>query len=858
MQSTFLAINSLVFIFVNIFNISVLKVENFFYTTLVFFFSMSFLLISDNVFLFFIFWEMLSICSYILIAQTDEKSAQEAFLFNLFGGVCLFAGLVIHPDVLTGLDFMGFSDKLHVFIGNIPSVELIQSANVTISNFLNFNEIKAGFIPLGEHFKKIGEVFISIGVLAKSAQFLFSRWLIGSMKASPQTSAYLHSATLVKAGVFLTLKITKNLTLFNDIVLISSIFTITKCVYDLCFKSSDLKEVLAQFTIMSISTCLVYSILGSRYGLENLAIKYIFIHAVYKSSMFLSLSCIEQKCGTKKISEIKNAFFKAPFASIIFILGFFISISSPGSEILYKNNSWIAFLSSAMVLLSKVFMIFYSGYIIDKVFLNKMDKTDLKFDFKSILIFPLVCFSFYYFKSFSLKYLTVLAFILFVALFRRFFPGVFNKQIYKIINVLVVFISSVMVFKKFTFTDVSFFQINFFLMIYIIYVLCLINRDFISGFLKQLYSIVFEKYKSYYLHAHNNVNLHTILLFSFLTASGIVFLIFSQDVLRAMTFELTSSVEKPLLIMLMVATFNLYGIYKVYTCETKFDLLLGLNIIGLSVGYIYIYCGAVDVAIVHFLSEAIGTVFVYKLIKTKKNYESKKIIPGFIISVVVFMLLVYLYFLDFDTKMIEYFQEITSHSNNIVNMIVTDYRGFDTWGEMIVVSIVAITIYYIKDGVDTYRKNTSVALKKGLIDSIKSTYPEHTHETIMSNINFSENNILRREEDIFIKSISRLMIQVLSIYGIISLFQGHNIPGGGFAAGLIGSIFIVKRYINFKPNLLKVILIGILFSFLSVMFPKVLGYEFFTNLSFYELSTALVFDICICFAVISLAKSVEI
>src|SRR5690606_29049834 len=150
--------------------------DRFFGYLLLFMSAMLGLVLSDNLLLLFIFWELTSISSFFLIGFNNEqaesrKSALTALTITGMGGFFLVAGLVL--------------------IGNI-------AGTYSISALINERDmiIQHELYPL-----ILG--FLFIGAFTKSAQFPFHFWLPGAMKAPTQVSAYLHSATMVKAGIYL-------------------------------------------------------------------------------------------------------------------------------------------------------------------------------------------------------------------------------------------------------------------------------------------------------------------------------------------------------------------------------------------------------------------------------------------------------------------------------------------------------------------------------------------------------------------------------------------------------------------------------------------------------------------------------
>jgi len=139
------------------------------------------LVFSDNIFILYGFWELTSISSFLLIAfwyerKSSRDGAMKSLLITVFGGLCMFAGMIM-------LTLITDTYSIREMILN---VEFVQAHKL--------------FIPV--------IICILLGAFTKSAQFPFSIWLPGAMEAPTPVSAYLHSATMVKAGIYLVARFT--------------------------------------------------------------------------------------------------------------------------------------------------------------------------------------------------------------------------------------------------------------------------------------------------------------------------------------------------------------------------------------------------------------------------------------------------------------------------------------------------------------------------------------------------------------------------------------------------------------------------------------------------------------------------
>lgn len=236
--------------------------------------------LSENLLALFIFWELTSISSYLLIGHFHEKtesrkSALDALLVTAGGGVAFLAGILL-------LGEMGGSYRLG---------ELIEIRDTIVAHPL----YPAAFLC------------ILLGAVTKSAQFPFHFWLPGAMAAPAPVSAYLHSATMVKAGVFL-------IALLHPLLGATPLWHFTLIGFGtvtmtwgalVAMVQTDLKRLLAFSTVSALGTLMMLL------GMENtLAIKaailFLIVHAFYKGALFMVAGAIEKGTGTRDISQLRG------------------------------------------------------------------------------------------------------------------------------------------------------------------------------------------------------------------------------------------------------------------------------------------------------------------------------------------------------------------------------------------------------------------------------------------------------------------------------------------------------------------------------------------------------------------------
>ncbi|PYG04465.1 MULTISPECIES: putative monovalent cation/H+ antiporter subunit A [unclassified Thioalkalivibrio] len=240
--------------------------------------SMLGLVLADNIILMFIFWELTSITSYLLIGFNHEqlkarKAALQGLIVTVGGGLALLAGLVL----------LGMA---------AGSWEL--------------SEILAGEDSLHEHALYLPLVIlILLGTFTKSAQFPFHFWLPNAMAAPTPVSAYLHSATMVKAGVYLMARLnpelggtelwTWTLGLFGAVTMFTGAW--------MAIQSTEIKKLLAYSTVMALGTLTMLIGIDSPYAAMAGA-TFLLAHSLYKGALFMLAGSIDHGTGEKEVPNM--------------------------------------------------------------------------------------------------------------------------------------------------------------------------------------------------------------------------------------------------------------------------------------------------------------------------------------------------------------------------------------------------------------------------------------------------------------------------------------------------------------------------------------------------------------------------
>lgn len=256
--------------------------------------SMLGLVVTDNVLALFIFWELTSITSYLLIGFDHQRkaardSALQALLVTGFGGLALLAGLLL---LVIGGERGGVEDSWTVSV----LVEALGDGRIDLAN-----PIGAGAI-----------ILVLLGVCSKSAIFPFHFWLPGAMEAPSPVSAYLHSSTMVKAGIFLMARFQQGLhgyELWDQSLVILGAVTMVGTVF-IASRQTYYKRLLAYSTTSSLGGMTMLLGLGAHAATG--AMGYLLAHAMFKGCLFLVAGNVDHGAHEKDVEKVGGLRRKMP------------------------------------------------------------------------------------------------------------------------------------------------------------------------------------------------------------------------------------------------------------------------------------------------------------------------------------------------------------------------------------------------------------------------------------------------------------------------------------------------------------------------------------------------------------------
>lgn len=348
---------------------------------LLFMISMLGVVTANNTILLYVFWELTSVSSFLLIAywygnRDSQFGALQSFMITVLGGLAMLTGFIM----------------IYTVTGSNTITDIINDSHSIANSPL--------FIPI--------IIMLLIGAFTKSAQFPFHIWLPKAMVAPTPVSAYLHSATMVKAGIFLLFRFTPILGLSDFYIycvtfvgLITMIFGAINAI-----RQFDLKGILAYSTISQLG--MIVSMVGIGGGVVQQptgemakvyslvlfgALFHLMNHALYKGALFMGVGIIDHETGTRDIRKLSGLRKVLPITHVVMLVSALAMGGIPflngflSKEMFFEGlvsaheltqfNIWLTLLLDAVGVVASIFTLIYAVYMIKEVFWGDYSKARL-------------------------------------------------------------------------------------------------------------------------------------------------------------------------------------------------------------------------------------------------------------------------------------------------------------------------------------------------------------------------------------------------------------------------------------------------------------------------------------------------
>jgi len=725
-----------------------------FYSYLILFMSaMVGIVISNNLIQLWMFWELTSISSFLLISFWSHKSdarkgARMALAVTGAGGLALLAGLLMLANM----------------VGSYDLDTVLASGDV---------------IRAHAHYP-IALILVLLGAFTKSAQFPFHFWLPHAMSAPTPVSAYLHSATMVKAGIFLMARFYPALAgtdLWFLMVSITGLITLLLGAYIALFKH-DLKGLLAYSTISHLG--LITLLLGLNSDLAAVAaIFHVINHAIFKASLFMAAGIIDHESGSRDMRKLNGLMKYMPYTATLAIVAALSMAGVPllngflSKEMFFAetlNLSMLGSLSWMIPLLATVgaaFSVAYSLRFIHDVFFNgepidlpKTPKEPPRYMKVPVEILVALCLLVGIFPAYIVGDLLSVASL---AVLANGLPT-YSLAIWHGLNIPL-FMSLLAMVGGIT-----------------IYY----NRRHLFQFQSQFdepdAKHIFEGVVQWIVNATERI----VETFENGSLQRYIFLLLMFTLVMAAfpLFDLTQNMGSREQIPLDGVTITgavlmiLSAIATVVWHRRRFLALTFLSVVGLIVSLAFAQFSAPDLALTQ-LSVEIVTIILLLLAlfflpqSTQKESSNRRLSSDLLVSSLIGCVIGTICFAMLTTPLNTISDFFLANSKtggggtNVVNVILVDFRGFDTLGEITVLGIAALGIYKL---IAKMRISMPTRDDKG------RAWSNDPHPMMF-------------------EMVSQSLLPLALLVSAYIFLRGHNVPGGGFIAGLITAVAIIQQYI---------------------------------------------------------------
>jgi multicomponent Na+:H+ antiporter subunit A len=755
------------------------------------------LVVADNLIALFVFWELTSISSYLLIgfdhdAVKARKNALQALLVTGLGGLALLAGLLM--------------------IG-------------TVAETYTISELPARSEAILAHpWTPAAIVLILLGAFTKSAQVPFHFWLVNAMVAPTPISAYLHSATMVKAGVFLLARLHPALgesELWSlSLMIFGGATLLTGAVLGLL--QYDLKRILAYTTLAVLGLLTLLIGIGSERAIES-ALLFLLGHALYKAALFMTAGAIDHETGTRDVRILSGLRHAMPITALAAGLAALSKSGFPpffgfiGKEYVYKAGidlgAWSGLILGVaivgnMLLLALAFKAGVRPFWGGKQFaeLPKPHVHEAPWTmWLPPLVLALVGLAIGLFPQLLAQPLVVTAASSILAQDIEVKLALWQGFNVPLLLSLLTFAGGATIFLlrerlrpalRITLGPLPSSEQGYgWIMDQMLALAGWQTRVLQSGYLR------------YYL----------------MITLGTAGVLIAWQLVRFGSFPTTWSLEvADIPLGLVLLAMGLGAIFAA-VARSRLTTLVSLGIVGFGIALIFAWFGAPDLAITQILVETLTVllfVFVVYQLPTFPAYSPGRnhVIDalfagalGVLVSALVLVSLEVQIAETVSAQLSAWSYELAK-GRNIVNVILVDFRALDTLGEIIVLAIAALGVFAL------------IAQSRGRERPADPAEAATTPPGVQSSL---------------LQIASRFLAPVLGILSLIILYRGHNLPGGGFIGGLVAASAVLllllasgldeaRRRLRFDPHYL--LGVGLAIAAGSGVFGLATGEPFLTGL----------------------------
>jgi multicomponent K+:H+ antiporter subunit A len=791
-------------------------IPRFFASLMLFMGAMTGLVVSGNLLLLVIFWELTSLSSFLLIGywRHDPEArygARMALIVTGLGGLALLAGVIL----------------LGIIAGSFDLTAVLAQAGTVQQHPL--------YVPM--------LVLVLLGAFTKSAQFPFWFWLPRAMAAPTPVSAYLHSATMVKAGVFLLGRLYPVLSGTPEwffIVGAAGLATLLLGAYKAMF-AHDLKGLLAYSTVSHLGLITLLFGFGTQMAAVA-AVFHIINHATFKASLFMAAGIIDHETGTRDMRILNGLWRHMPYTGTLAIVAAAAMAGVPllngflSKEMFFTESLIVAEMRGLrpvepiLATLASIFSVAYSARFIHIFFrgdgtgMPKQPHEPPRFMripvealvllvvavgvAPALLVEPILSVAvggvlngevpYYHLAVWHGFNLPLLMSVIALVAGTLLFLG--RSRLYSLHDRLIPPLTAEMAYDG-----------------------ALAGMAAVSGWVTaRLENGSLQRYVLLFVAMSLLVGFSPLLEHAFRRG---------PEPLMAVDVVGASAA-----LILIIAAFTTVVMHR-----RRLSALIAISVVGLLVSLMFVRLSAPDLALTQLLVEIVTIMLVLLALDYLPRESPRESAParrvrdaaiaglaGFGVTALAWGVLT-----RAPDTISRYFVEQSKPlggGTNIVNVILVDFRGFDTLGEIAVLGVAALGVVMLLANVDLTAVRTS-------------------------------SRTAGDRSPVILAMITRALLPLALLFSAFLFLRGHNLPGGGFIAGLMAAVALILQYMasgtvwvedRLRLRYRFVIGIGLLTAFLTGLGALAFGHPFLSATFRYvhlpvigeiELATALLFDL---------------
>ena len=749
------------------------------------------LVLADEMLLLFIFWEGTTVFSYLLIGQytsrqQSRRAALQALVVTTAGGLAMLVGVILLTVVLG--------------TGRISTI-----VEIGYSTGINEGLVIAAVM------------LILVGAVSKSALIPFHFWLPGAMAAPTPVSAYLHAAAMVKAGIYLVLRLAPGFHAmpgWTAVLLTLGITTMLMGGWQ-ALRQFDLKLVLAFGTVSQLGFLMIVSSFGTR-DITLAATTLLLAHGLFKSALFLIVGIIDHRAGTRDLRKLSGygarsrGLFVAALIAAASMAGIPPLFGFVAKEAVYStllaDGSKAGVIAVIGIFLGSVLTVAYSARFVWGAFATKpgvqpIEPAKESGLFKSVL--------------YLLAALTVIAGLAsswldpVITTWSSRLPGSESKPYYLALwhglepALLLSAGNLALGLLMFFFArQVSIFQAAM--------------PDGID--FHGLYRRLIAGLESFAAYVTARTQRGSMPFYQ-----GVIYIVFIGSVATALLLNDTwpsgiQVADSPL--QIIVAAAIIIAAIAATRVQKRFAAVVIVGVTGYTMVAFFAMQGAPDLALTQVLVETITIVvfvLVLRRLPARMGQSESRLSPSLrgLIAAAFGIMMMLVAYVALGARIAEPISEMFpflayeyGHGKNVVNVTLVDIRAWDTLGELSVVVAAATGVASLifvrgREGrlqrFRSHRPDTLTArtrlVEDELFSPMRSSDESRTSDEKRSAWLLAGRALAPKNRSILLEVLVRLLFHPILVFSVYLLFAGHNLPGGGFAAGLVAGMALVARYL---------------------------------------------------------------